>query len=187
MEFWWSGQKWCLHLFPYRYCCVDDFFENLIDWLGELIWRENWLNNRLEYNPYFVTKNHIHNEEMVFESVGNVIPSSSWLTHGSNKGNVLNVLEVSSFVFLQSVKPSVLYQLSDDFQCNLVSPFILLWHGKIVYEKRHSFSILWTESLSNFGFANWLYCLLKMHWLCCRREVDPVEEHFLLVEFLRVH
>lgn len=187
MELAWCWQEGYLHLFPHSNSCISQLLEDLIETIWEIAWWKNCLNYWLENETYFIRQRHVHYEEVVLESIWYVVSSSTRMAHCSNKTKVLDVLEVSSFIFLKSIKTIVFDKLSDNLKCDLVAPFVLLWHWQIIYENGHFPTILWSETFSYLCLTNWLNWWLELKWQGCRREVYSMEQHFLGVEFLSIH
>lgn len=154
MKFRRRWQKRALHFFPHRNCGVDQILKDFVDLLRETRLRKNGLNDRLKDKTYLGTQTHVDYKEVMLESVGYVVPSSSGMVHCAHKAEIFDELKISSFVFLQSVKSVVLNKLSDNLQRNLVSPFVFLRHGHIVYKENHFLSVLWPESFSYLCLAH---------------------------------
>lgn len=147
-------EKSLLDLLPYRNGRWDDPAENLVELVREVALGKNGLDDWLEDDPYFSGESHIEDEEVVLQSVRNVVSPSAGVVHRGKEAQILDELEVSPFIFLQSVESLVLDQLSDDLEGNLVAPGVFLRHREIVDENGHFLSVLWAKSFSNFGLTN---------------------------------
>lgn len=53
-------------------------------------------------------ENHIEDKELSFQSVRNVITTSSRVIHGTNIGKIFNTLEVTSLSFIKPIETSLL-------------------------------------------------------------------------------
>lgn len=86
-------------------------------------------------------QDHIENEELSLNSVGNIVLSSTGMLHSTNITQVFDILEVTSHGLIQPIESSIFDQLSDDFQGFLITPLVNLGHIDIINEQGHLFSL----------------------------------------------
>jgi len=59
------------------------------------------------------------------------------VVHGTNVEHIFELFEVTSLSFVEPIHSALFDQLSDDFQGDLISPFVHEWHTEIVDKDSH--------------------------------------------------
>lgn len=117
--------------------------------------RENLVNGRVRW------KGAVENGKLALQTLRDVITTTSWLYHGSQKLHVHNGGKISRF--LQAVKAAIFHQLPHNLVGNLVTPFIYHWHVDVINEDRGSLSSRWTICCPNsFVYVAFNGTLLRM-------------------------
>jgi len=109
------------------------------------------------------------------------------MIHSSDVRQVLDALEVTSLSLVQPIKSTLLDELSDDLQSDLITPLIDEGHTHIVDEDRKLFVLRWSIFLTHLVIAFLLDGCLEQTWWCSWWEVNSLEELNWNIEFQGPH
>jgi hypothetical protein len=118
-----------------------------------------WIENSLKdltidvFNSSLRWRGHVDGKEVSLKSVWNIILTTTWMKHCTNKLEILNGLEETSVILGQEVETFMLDQLTSDLQSDLITPCVDERHRDIINEDSHVLSTWWGES-SNLLFLN---------------------------------
>ena len=126
------GKHCLLHCVPKINCCNSKQVNDFIGLCTEIFLFKYVLYDRFVDSVDWSWKNHVENKHLTFKSSWYVVTTSSWVIHGSNIEQIFDVFEVSSHGLIEHVESTLLNQLSDNFQSDLITPFIHKWHRNII-------------------------------------------------------
>jgi hypothetical protein len=107
------------------------------------------------------------------------------MIHGSDVVEILDVLKHTPGLSIEHIESSLLNQLSDELQSNLIAPFVHKRHGKIINEHGHHFVSRGSEVFSYFEVTFLLNCRLEHERLSGARKIDSFKQ-LLLVKLATV-
>mmetsp|Transcript_44095 Transcript_44095/g.42770 ORF Transcript_44095/g.42770 Transcript_44095/m.42770 type:complete len:971 (-) Transcript_44095:205-3117(-) len=189
VELQWRRQDVVLHLLPQRDRGVNKHILHGDHFLGVLFGVEEGL----EDLPVDVLDgplgggSHVEGEELALQPVRDVIPASSRMVHGTQIHQILNGPEVATVVLGQEVEAFLVDELPGDLQGDLVAPGVHKGHGHVIQEHRHLLPIGRVERPRLLPLHLRFYRLLEVVGGGGAGEVDPLEEHLVLVELGGVH
>jgi hypothetical protein len=187
MELTGSGKHGILNFVPKHNGGTSECFNGFVNLSWEILCLELMLNDGSIDSLNRNGKNHVEYEVLPLETVGDIITTTTWMLHGSDVDETLDILEITSLSLIQHVESSSLYQLSDDLQSDLVTPLVNKRHRHIIYEYSHHLTHGRCEVLTNLEITLSLDSGLEHRRRCGRREVDSLEKHPIFVELLGIH
>jgi hypothetical protein len=109
------------------------------------------------------------------------------MAHSSQIVKVLDIHELSTQFFLKRIESTVVNELTSDLECNLVTPFVHLWHRDIIQENCKMLFSEWEVVLGILSLYLTGDGILEVVWESIEREVDSLGRVLLSVLFRKVH
>jgi len=132
---------------------------------------------------YWFRRKHVHDEEVAFEAVGDVILSSAGIGHGADLVSLLDLAHFGFLTLLEDLESCVLQYLAHEFVGHLVTPFVDHGHAQVVDEEELTEVVLLGVQEGAFQLEFLEDGLLQQGGTCRLREVDALEQ-LLLGAFL---
>jgi hypothetical protein len=132
-----SRKKSVLDLVPDLDGGASEAINNLVEFIGEELGLEGVLNDGTINTVDVGGENHVKDEELSLESVGDIVTTSTRMVHSTEILKVDDILELTSEVLFKMVETSLFDELSDDFEGNLIVPLVDEGHGDIIDKNSH--------------------------------------------------
>lgn len=149
-----SRQQFLSYGFPESDGGIDKVTSHSDDVLRILLWVEDNLKDTTVdvLNRLVAGGRDVQREELAFETVGDIIATSSGVVHGTEELKVADVLELATFILRQEVETLLVYQLTCNFKGNLISPGVDEGHAHIIDEDCEIFVSDGNEYTGLFAF-----------------------------------
>lgn len=124
-------------------------------------------NNRTKNLCNRSRQDHIKAEEMTFGTIRYIIFTTTWMLHSTYVSNFLDEFHITNLKSVYCfIETTIFNKLSNNFESNLISPFINLRHVNIINEKNHFFVSWRNESIFTSGFyiASSINRVLEVLW-----------------------
>ena len=124
---------------------------------------------------------------MALKTVGDVVATATWMIHGTNELQVVDILEHTTGILVQEVEAFLVNKLTCDLKSDLISPIVDVRHTHVIKEDCHLFVVWWDENLRLLPFDLSLNRILEVARFSSTGEVDSLEEHNCIVELVCEH
>jgi hypothetical protein len=75
---------------------------------------------------------HVDGEELTLQTVRNIVPTTTWVIHGTQELEVVNLLEITSLVLVKEVEALLDDELTSNLKSNLITPSVNEWHAQVI-------------------------------------------------------